>query len=85
MTAGDSSTVAPSPRTWLRQWREREGVSQDWMGERVGVSRNRWSEIEGGESPAFDAGLEIEKVTGIPPREFFRTDPLGRKHPRRKE
>lgn len=83
MTAGDSSTTSVRPPTWLRQWREREGLSQTALGAEVGVSRNRWSEIEAGESPGFDVGLEIEKVTGIPPRDFFRTDPLGRKHKRK--
>lgn len=78
MTATDS-------RTWLCQWREREGLSQDAMAALVGVSRSRWSEIERGDgfNPLLEVALNIERVTGIPPRDFLRVEPLGRKFKRK--
>lgn len=72
--------------TWLRQWREREGLTQEAMADRVGVSRSRWSEIERGDEraqPLLEVALRIEALTGIPPRDFLRTEPLGRKFKRK--
>lgn len=85
MVAGDSPTRGLQQKTWLRQWRERDRLSQDECAGAVGVSRNRWSEIENDHpsKPAHDTTLAIERFTGIPPRDFFRTDPLGRKHKRK--
>lgn len=75
MAVGDSVVERD---TWLRQWRLRTNRTQDDVGAAVGVSRNRWSEIERGHAPEFETALKIERVTGIPPRDFFRRDKLRR-------
>lgn len=64
--------------TWLRQWRLRTNRTQADAGASAGVSHNRWSEIERGAAPDYETALQIERVTGIAPRDFFRRDKLRR-------
>lgn len=64
--------------TWLRQWRVREGLTQTEVAERAGVSRNRLSEIESGHHCELSVALKLETITGIAPKNFFRTDKLRR-------
>jgi transcriptional regulator with XRE-family HTH domain len=67
--------ATPAPRTWLRRWRDRQGLTQDDAAAQVGISRNRWSEIETGSGDCtLDTALKIEALTGIAPKDWRRTD-----------
>lgn len=59
---------------WLRRARKRLGLTQAAAGALVGLSENRWSEIEAGMSCALSTALAIEALTGIAPKDWRRTD-----------
>ena len=60
--------------TWLRRARKRLGLTQAEAGARVGLSENRWSEVEGGDGCQLETALAIEELTGVAPRDWHRTD-----------
>lgn len=70
-----SDTGQPPTRdTWLRRARERLGLTQGLAAVEVGISRNRWSEIEAGMSCELSTALAIETLTGVAPKDWRRTD-----------
>lgn len=57
-------------RTFIRQWREHRGYSQEKLGDMVGTSGSMISRIENGETPYTQDGLEALA-------EALRTDPAS--------
>ena len=58
-------------QTALGRWRRAANLSQADAAKLLGISKNRYSEIEGGDSSlSLQLALTIEKVTGIPPRKL---------------
>lgn len=48
----------------LRDWREGQGLTCTQLGNLLGISQARVSQIETGEQPSLKLALQIETVTG---------------------
>jgi len=48
----------------LRNWRNREGLSQDQAAKKVGTTQRTWGAWEDGSTPEADFIESIEKLTG---------------------
>ena len=58
----------------LRRLRRAQGLSQTWLAEVVGISRQRMSGIEAGRGwPSLEVGLGIARALGVPIEHLFHT------------
>lgn len=71
MTATTDYAVAPGE--YLEEWIEDQGLSQQQVAERLGVSRKHVNEIVNGHAPiTHDTALRLERVVGIPAGAWLR-------------
>ena len=58
----------------LGAWLEKHQHSQQWLADRLGVTRPYINKLVNGTcQPSVDMATEIERFTGIPPRAFAKS------------
>lgn len=64
--------VAKTKHEALRDWLERERRTQDWLAGELEISTPFMSQIVSGKRvPSLPLALEIERITGISPRDLM--------------
>lgn len=67
----------PRRRTFLRQWREKKGLTQEQAADRIGITQGQLSRIERGDTPYNQDFLEqAAEAYQCDPADLIMRDPL---------